>query len=338
MPQQSERVRGSEVGGQSGSAFSAPQLTLPKGGGALRSIDEKFSVNAANGTCELTITVPFSKTRSGLDGAIDLHYSSGSGNGPFGLGWNLTLPSIQRRTDKQLPRYEDAAESDVFIFAGAEDLVPAYVKDGSGSWIRDIVLDGNARVERYRPRIDAQVARIEKISLSGEIGFYWKVTSRENVVTIFGRTPGARITDPKQPARIFRWLPEWRYDDKGNCSEFVYKDEDLTDVPVSVEEKNRRSGIAPFANKYLKRIRYGNANPYYASAVTPFVPAAPVNTLYFYEAVLDYGEHYDDAPKSAETETWRCRLDPFSDYRAGFEVRTYRLCRRILLFHYFVEL
>ncbi|MEO8157223.1 MAG: toxin TcdB middle/N-terminal domain-containing protein [Betaproteobacteria bacterium] len=31
------------------------------------------------------------------------------------------------------------------------------------------------------------------------------------------------------------------------------------------------------------------------------------------------------------------RQDPFSSYRAGFEVRTYRLCRRVLMFHHFAD-
>ena len=28
-------------------------------------------------------------------------------------------------------------------------------------------------------------------------------------------------------------------------------------------------------------------------------------------------------------------MDPFSSYRAGFEVRAYRLCQRVLMFHHF---
>jgi len=31
------------------------------------------------------------------------------------------------------------------------------------------------------------------------------------------------------------------------------------------------------------------------------------------------------------------RQDPFSSYRAGFEVRTYRLCQRVLMFHHFAD-
>ena len=34
---------------------------------------------------------------------------------------------------------------------------------------------------------------------------------------------------------------------------------------------------------------------------------------------------------------WPVRRDPFSSYRSGFEVRTYRLCRRVLMFHHFPE-
>ncbi|MGA9768041.1 MAG: SpvB/TcaC N-terminal domain-containing protein [Blastocatellia bacterium] len=315
-----------------------PSITLPRGGGALRSIDEKFSVNAANGTCEISIPLPFSKTRSGLNSAATLLYNSGSGNSAFGLGWSLNLPSIHRRTDRHLPRYEDAFESDVFLFSGAEDLVPAFNQNDKGNWVRDEISDGNLRVERYRPRIEGMFARIEKITIAREAGFYWKVTTRDNVVTIFGRTTAARITDPNDTARIFRWLPEWTYDDKGNCVEFVYKDEDRSNIPDEVEERNRRSGLAVFVNKHLKRIRYGNRNSYSADPDQPFQPALPADLGYFYEAVLDYGEHDSAAPSPGEIHLWPCRFDPFSDYRAGFEIRTYRLCRRILFFSTFAEL
>ena len=34
---------------------------------------------------------------------------------------------------------------------------------------------------------------------------------------------------------------------------------------------------------------------------------------------------------------WDLRNDPFSTYRAGFEIRTYRLCQRVLMFHHFPD-
>ena len=72
-----------------------PSISLPKGGGALRSIEEKFTVNAANGTCEFTVPLPFSRTRSGLDSSLALHYNSGSGNNAFGLGWSIAPEELK---------------------------------------------------------------------------------------------------------------------------------------------------------------------------------------------------------------------------------------------------
>ena len=43
--------------------------------------------------------------RAGLWPATVLSYDSGAGNGPFGLGWSLSLPAITRKTDKGLPHY-----------------------------------------------------------------------------------------------------------------------------------------------------------------------------------------------------------------------------------------
>ena len=303
-------------------------------------MDEKFSVNPVNGTCDLSIPLPQSKTRCDLNGGMSLRYSSGAGHGAFGLGWSLSQPTIQRRTDKHLPQYEDALESDVFVLAGAEDLVPSAIKDAFGNWVSDTVVAGTASAQRYRPRVEGAFARIEKIAVQGEIGFFWKVTSRDNIVTVYGRTQASRISDPADPARIFRWLPTWTYDDKGNCVEFIYKDEDLANVPDQGHERNRLNGLSKIANKYLKRIRYGNQTPYFVSVGSGLDPAPPSNAIYFFETVFDYGEHHDTAPTPTEVvgRTWPCRFDPASDYRAGFEVRTYRLCRRILFFHSFSEL
>ena len=56
--------------------------------------------------------------------------------------------------------------------------------------------------------------------------------------------------------------------------------------------------------------------------------------------VFDYGEHALSNPIPKEPEQWTIetlRNDPFSSYRAGFEVRTYRLCQRVLMFHHFPD-
>lgn len=316
----------------------APSVTLPKGGGALKSIDEKFSVNSSNGTCSLNLSLPLSKSRIEFSPDLTLSYNSGAGNGPFGLGWSISLPHIQRRTDKQLPTYRDATEGDVFVLSGVEDLVPTLVADNSSQWSADMPPQTNGIVvERYRPRMEGAFSLIEKVTAPGDAAFYWKITTKDNTVTLYGRSLATRVVDPTDPSRVFKWLPELSYDDKGNCIEYTYKPENLTQVPVAVYEANRRTGLLTFCNQYLKRVRYGNHSPYVPDPNKPYQPDAP--TLdYFFDVVFDYGEHDPNAPTPSDAGSWNCRCDPFSDCRAGFEIRSYRLCKRILFFHSFKEL
>lgn len=74
-----------------------PQIILPKGGGALKSIDEKFSVNAVNGTAAFSIPLPITPGRNGFTPALSLTYNSGVGNSLFGLGWGVDFPDFHKR-------------------------------------------------------------------------------------------------------------------------------------------------------------------------------------------------------------------------------------------------
>src|SRR4051812_22694697 len=96
-------------------AIEVPSIALPKGGGAIKGIEEKFQVNAVTGTSSFAIPIPLSPSRHGFVPAMGLNYNSGLGNSPFGLGWQLLIPSISRKTAKKLPEYKDEEDSDTFI-------------------------------------------------------------------------------------------------------------------------------------------------------------------------------------------------------------------------------
>jgi hypothetical protein len=193
----------------------APTLTLPKGGGAIRGIGEKFAANPVTGAGSMSVSIASSPGRSGFGPQLSLSYDPGTGNGPFGFGWSLLLPSITRKTDKGLPRYLDDQDSDVFILSGPEDLVPVYHQDDAGAWVRDAqgqlvvhedVLEGH-RVRRYRPRIEGLFARIERwmrLDDSGDV--HWRSISKDNILTRFGGNANSRIQDPLDPCHIFSWL------------------------------------------------------------------------------------------------------------------------------------
>ena len=109
------------------------------------------------------------------------------------LGRNYEQPGIRQSYSygahfsggpEGTPRYRDAEESDVFILAGAEDLVPVLRKDPDGAWVAKHpgycwdatgwVYDSNGnpvvyedvingyRVRQYPPRIEGLFARIER--------------------------------------------------------------------------------------------------------------------------------------------------------------------------------
>src|SRR5256885_14725285 len=129
-----------------------PTISLPKGGGAIRSIGEKFAANPVTGTGSMTVPIATSPGRSDFGPQLSLSYDSGAGNGAFGFGWHLTLPAITRKTDKGLPQYRDNEESDVYILSGAEDLVPVLQADGT-RFENDTGTPGYT-IHRYRPRVE----------------------------------------------------------------------------------------------------------------------------------------------------------------------------------------
>jgi virulence plasmid B protein len=317
----------------------APQLTLPKGGGAVRGIGEKFAANPVTGTGSLTVPIYTSPGRSGFGPQLSLSYDSGSGNGPFGFDWSLALPAVTRKTDKGLPQYEDAQESDIFVLSGVEDLVPSLV-EAAGQWTRDViparsVYGKQYAIRRYRPRVEGLFARIERwINLSDPQDTFWRSISKDNITTWYGKTPESRIADPEDPSRVFSWLICQSYDDKGNVIVYQYKPEDSKNVNLTQVHERNRTDLTRSANRYLKRVFYGNRTPYLPDLTAAAEASLP--TDWCFELVLDYGEHDLLNPVPQETGVpWDCRRDPFSSYRSAFEIRTYRLCRRALMFHHF---
>lgn len=313
-------------------------INLPKGGGAIRSIGEKFSVNSATGTGSTSVSIQTSPGRSGFGPQLSLTYDSGSGNGQFGFGWQLSPPSIARKTDDGLPRYLDGEESDVFILSGAEDLVPVlHYKDGV--WTENAgysqELNGvRYDIKQYKPRIEGTFSRIEKWTGGASEGSHWKAITRDNVTTLYGETTNSRICDPSSTGpdgpRIFRWLISKSYDDKGNIMVYEYKAENSQGIDCEQAHELNRNEHGRSAGRYIKRIKYGNRTSLLAQPNR-------VDMKWMFEVVFDYGEHDTHFPSPLENKPWGVRPDPFSIFRSCFEIRTYRLCHRVLMFHHFPD-
>src|SRR5215470_5041787 len=131
-------------------------ISVPQGGGAMHGIGETFSPDLHTGTGNFTVPIALPPGRNGFQPQLNLVYSTGNGNGPFGLGWGLSVPGVSRKTSKGIPRYDDA--SDVFILSGAEDLVP---------------VEKLETATRYRPRTEGLFARI--LYHRDATNSYWEV-------------------------------------------------------------------------------------------------------------------------------------------------------------------
>ena len=329
-------TQGGSSGGGSDFLVQPPAVSIPKGGGAIQGIGEKFQANPVTGTGSMSVPIAVSPGRGGVQPNLALSYDSGGGNSPFGLGWRVGIASIRRKTDRGLPRYLDADDSDIFVFSEAEDLIPLLEPSGD-QWVEPTLADvpqggTTYRRRRYRPRVEGAFARIERWTDVATGDRHWRTTSASNVTRIYGLDSTARVVDPDQPNHVFEWLLERSEDELGNVIHYEYKTDDARDgVGLPIHDVARQRIGHKCTYRHIKRIRYGNQ-------VADPDPATDAHWAFM--VVFDYGEHDLAAPTAIEPDptTWGVRLDPFSTYRSGFDIRCHRLCRRVMMFHRFAEL
>lgn len=239
-------------------------ISNPKGGGAQSGLGEKFSPDLFTGTGNFSVPIAVPPGRNGFQPELTLGYSSGNGNGVFGMGWALGIPGVSRKTSKGIPVYSDKA--DIFILSGAEDLVPVGVTQQTTSGV-------NWEQTTYRPRTEGLFARIIHHKKSNGEN-YWEVRSKDGLISWYG-SPGlttndpAVIANPEKRDSIFSWNLTKTEDPFGNVILYDYEHE------IVVSEKGRS-----YDQLYLSKIRYAQ----YVSGL---------NTNYLCEVRFNYEERPD---------------------------------------------
>lgn len=216
---------------------AANVISLPKGGGAIQGIGETFSPDLFSGTGNFTVPIAIPPGRNGFQPEVNLVYSTGNGNSPFGLGWKLTIPNVSRKTSKGIPQYVDDVESqpnsDTFLLSGAEDLV--------------LVSDAGVLPARFKPRTEGLFAIIEH--LKDDRSDFWRVQSKNGFISTYG-TPGsvnndpAVVAHPQQREKVFSWELTQTIDTYGNRIDYSY----LRDL--------REEGSRSWDQLYLDTIQY----------------------------------------------------------------------------------
>lgn len=217
------------------SGVSPNTISLPKGPGSIEGLGEAFQPTLNTGTAKYSVKLALPPGTAGHVPNVTLNYEGGGGNGCLGLGWSLPTAYVQRQTDKGIPRYIDGSngmdddadgtidepdEIDRFISEMKEEIVPV-VMDGATVFF----CKNEGAFIRYR-----------------RVGDHWEGNTPEGNTMVFGATPEARISDPEDPSRVFRWLVEEVRDTRGNSIRFSYR-------TFPGDENSRQ--------RYLDRIEYG---------------------------------------------------------------------------------
>ncbi|SDA20939.1 RHS repeat-associated core domain-containing protein [Nitrosospira sp. Nsp18] len=170
----------------------------PAGGGDVRGLGETFQPDLNSGVGNYRVPLDLLPGIRNFQPSLALGYSTGAGNGAWGLGWSLPFAAISRRTFRGTPSYTD---DDTFLFAGQTELLPV----GSGN---------------FRASIENGFEQFSRTA-SG-----WQVTEKSGMRHTFGTTAESRIEfDDNGTIREFAWLIERTEDTAGNTITYRYRTE-----------------------------------------------------------------------------------------------------------------
>nr|AAP57764.1 TcYF2 [Yersinia frederiksenii] len=308
--------------------------SLPSGGGAVTGLKGDIAAAGPDGAATLSIPLPVSPGR-GYTPTGTLNYHSRAGNGTFGIGWSLGGPAVQRRTRSGAPAYD---ETDEFTGPDGEVLVPALTAAGTpetrqATTLLGISPGGNFSVQVYRSRTEGSLSRLERWVPADEAETdFWVLYTPDGQVALLGRNAQARISNPARPTQTAVWLMESSVSLTGEQMYYQYRAEDDTGCDEMERDAHPQAG----AQRYLVAVWYGNRQ---AARALPALMSTPSMDSWLFVQVFDYGERSTALSEPPAWQTpgsgeWRCRQDCFSEYAFGFNLRTRRLCRQVMMFHY----
>lgn len=216
---------------QDKSGMNPNTINVPKGPGSIEGLGQSFQpqLNTGGAPYEIVLVVP--PGAPGRAPELKLSYGGGGGNGPAGFGWSLTVPCIERRTYKGVPRYVDAPngrDDDQDGEIDERDEIDEFVNEGG-------VLLTPAANGDFFCRFEESFQRYRRV------GERWECTLADGTRQEYGVTAEGRVFDP-ETGRVGRWCLQRQTDPNGNVTTFHYK--------TFPAEQNLNG-------KYLWKIEYG---------------------------------------------------------------------------------
>jgi len=296
------------------SGASSQAISTPQGAGTIEGMGESFSAQLSTGIASFTVPFLLPSARGGAQPNLALSYSSSSGSGLAGIGWDIGTPYIARQTDRGIPRYGDQADffpdQDRFVFNGGQELVPICTVGGTsaaptcvGALTGEQMPPWSVGAQYFRPRIEGSFLRF----FWTPNHLTWRVQDKSGVTMELGLpldSSGDRSsieTNPDDSSQVSRWALARQYDTQGAANP-TSPAENPTPVNVVIY-RYRSDGPAV----YLSDI-------YDTPPATPTTPDPTTANLnrYAHHTHLEYEK----------------RTDPNTSYRTGWKIdRPMRLKR-----------
>ena len=207
-----------------------------------------------NGTATIQYPIEIPAGRQGMQPSLALNYNSAGGNGWLGIGWDISLPSINVETRWGVPRYYKDKESELYLFNGEQLLN----KDENGRHLPMPHRTNSWRARRsgdlrFYPRVDESFDMIVRHG-NNPADYWWSVTDRNGVTHYYGKDKQSDKVDPQSVlcdahGNIANWALTESVDLYGNTVRYYY---DLVHHAGLIDEKNGIKG----KQLYLSRINY----------------------------------------------------------------------------------
>ncbi|WP_277957866.1 SpvB/TcaC N-terminal domain-containing protein [Anaeromyxobacter oryzisoli] len=248
------------------------------------------------GTAQLALPVRLPRARGAYQPELRFAYDSSAGNGWLGVGWDLTVPSVQIDTRFGVPFYD----GDERYLADGEQLVPS-------AGVTSEACEDGTTATRFRARIEKSFRRIRRCGSTPE-SYWWEITDKSGTVFVYGRHAGARLQSYRDD-RIGQWMLEQVIDTHGNLTEYAYE-HDQRDVGDASQGED-------FRQVYLRSIRY------------PGKAVRDPGTAF--GQVSEHGAYVVDLHGESTQTGSSVRPDVSSSARLGFKVVTRRRLGSVLV-------
>ncbi|MCA9593472.1 MAG: hypothetical protein KC776_09185, partial [Myxococcales bacterium] len=210
------------------SGVTSKTISVPKGAGTIKGMEESFSAQLSTGIGTFSVPLSLPAARGTAQPSLGLSYSSSGGSGLAGMGWQIGVPFIARQTDRGVPSYADTTawnpEQDHFVFNGGQELVPICMVTAGGG-CTGALADEQMPVwavgwQYFRPRVEGSFLRF----FWSADHKTWRVQDKSGVtmelgVPLDGSGYSAALeTNPSKPQEIFRWSLVRQYDTWGTAN------------------------------------------------------------------------------------------------------------------------